>query len=118
EEMCYPPIKDIKPGMSLRPYMLSRSGYRVPTEAEWEYACRAGAVTSRFYGNADALLGKYAWFKDNAQDRSWPVGRLLPNDLGLFDVYGNATELCQEYGEYPKETPDATSAERSVAASL
>ncbi len=103
EEMCYPPIPEIKPGMKLRPYMLSRSGYRIPTEAEWEYACRAGTATARFYGNDEQLLPKYAWVEQVANKRSWPVGRLLPNALGLFDVYGNHVELCQEQLAYPDQ---------------
>ena len=95
-EMCYPPIKAIKEGMQLPRDYLMRTGYRLPTEAEAEYACRAGAVTSRFFGSADELLPRYAYFRDNSKIRAWPVGSLRPNDLGLFDILGNVLEWCQE----------------------
>jgi len=95
-QMCFPPVAEIKDGMKLPPDYLSRTGYRLPTEAEWEYACRAGAVTSRFYGATEELLDRYAWYYGNFKDRVWPVGRLKPNDYGLFDVYGNIIEWCQE----------------------
>ena len=53
-----------------------------------EYATRAGAVTSRYYGETEELLPKYAWHVKNSQERTWPVGSFKPNDLGLFDVAG------------------------------
>jgi hypothetical protein len=79
----------------------SRTGYRLPTEAEWEFACRAGAQTLLSFGSADQeLLGKYAWWIGNAhadgERRCFPVGLLKPNDFGLFDMHGNVAELCQE----------------------
>jgi formylglycine-generating enzyme required for sulfatase activity len=80
----------------LKANYLSLPGYRLPTEAEWEYACRAQALTSRYYGESAELLGKYAWFVQNAKDRSWPVGGKKPNDLGLFDMHGNIWCWCQE----------------------
>ena len=84
-------------GMRLYPDYLRRTGYRLPTEAEWEYACRALATTARPYGETTALLGKYAWYMENSQQR-WmlPVGSLKPNDFGLFDMLGNAMEWCQD----------------------
>jgi formylglycine-generating enzyme required for sulfatase activity len=75
---------------------LRRTGYRLPTEAEWECACRAGAITSRYYGQSLGLLEKYAWYRDNSHDHAWPGASLLPNDLGLFDMLGNVYEWCQE----------------------
>jgi serine/threonine protein kinase/formylglycine-generating enzyme required for sulfatase activity len=94
KEMCYPQVEEIREGMRLPDDYLSRIGYRLPTEAEWEYACRAKTVTSRYYGAAPELLGEYAWFLDNSQNHTWPVARLKPNDWGLFDLYGNAVEWC------------------------
>jgi len=74
----------------------SRTGYRLPTEAEWEYACRAGTKTSMFFGADTALLPLYSWGLFNTEGVVQPVGGLMPNDLGLFDVYGNAHEWCQD----------------------
>ncbi len=95
-QMCYPPVSDIKEGMQLPADYLKRTGYRLPTESEAEYACRAGALTSRFFGSSDQLLPRYAYFRDNSRIHSWPVGSLWPNDLGLFDILGNVMEWCQE----------------------
>jgi formylglycine-generating enzyme required for sulfatase activity len=95
-EMCYPPIAQIQEGMRLPPDYLRRTGYRLPTQAETEFACRAGAVTTRFFGSSDQLLPRYAYYRDNSRNHSWPVGSLWPNDLGLFDILGNALEWCQE----------------------
>jgi len=75
---------------------MKRSGYRLATESEWEYACRAGAVTSRYYGQSDELLAKYGWYNKNSGERSWPVGSLKPNDFGLFDMQGNVYTWCQD----------------------
>jgi formylglycine-generating enzyme required for sulfatase activity len=82
-------------GMRVRANALGLSGYRLPTEAEWELACRAGSVTAWSLGEAADLLGKYAWFSGNALGQSHPVGGLRPNDLGLFDLHGNDLEWCQ-----------------------
>ncbi len=74
---------------------LSLTGYRLPSEAEMEYAARAGALTCRYFGETDELLSEYAWYQTNSHERSWPVGKLKPNDLGLFDMLGNVFVWCQ-----------------------
>lgn len=98
EQWCYPPLEKIKPGMRLENGYLRRKGYRLPTESEWEAACRAGTLTSRFYGASDRMLKEYAWYTRTTLDgRPRPVGQLKPNDLGLFDLYGNVWEWCQDH---------------------
>jgi serine/threonine protein kinase/formylglycine-generating enzyme required for sulfatase activity len=107
DQMCYPPIDEIKEGMTPYPGYLSRTGYRLPTEAEWEYAARAGAVTSRFFGDDPEMLPRYGWFLNNSKARSWRGGLLLPNELGLFDVLGNLKEWTDEsYLEEYVDGPD------------
>jgi formylglycine-generating enzyme required for sulfatase activity len=98
DQWCYP--VEIKPGMKPHPDHLRRTGYRLPTEAEWEFACRAGSVTSRYFGSSVELLPRYAWTRDNADDRTWPVGQKRPNDLGLFDMLGNVWVWAQGPGVY------------------
>ena len=94
EEWCYLPNASgaYAEGMSIPADVLERTGYRLPTAAEWEYACRAGAVTSRYYGHSPGLLDAYAWYVDNSQNHAWTCGSLRPNDLGLFDMLGNTIE--------------------------
>jgi formylglycine-generating enzyme required for sulfatase activity len=87
----------------LKANYLSLTGYRLPTEAEMEYATRAGTITSRYYGETEELLPKYTWYVKNSQEKTWPVGSLKPNDWGLFDVQGNVFTWCQERcNSYPQ----------------
>lgn len=103
DQMCFPEIGQIKEGMVLPANYEERTGYRLPTEAEWELACRAGALTSRYYGNTDELLGQYAWYLQNSpKTQSHPSALLKPNEFGLFDMLGNAWEWNAEmYQAYP-----------------
>ena len=84
---------------------LTRTGYRLPTEAEWEYAARAGSVSSRFFGDSTELLDRYAYYARNSRVRKSPVGTLWPSPFGLFDIYGNCSEWCVgRHTRYPSNT--------------
>jgi formylglycine-generating enzyme required for sulfatase activity len=97
DQLCYLPKEgQYDKGMTIPADALKRTGYRLPTEAEWEYACRAGAMTSRHYGLSINLLEEYARYQANSKNHAWRCGSLLPNDLGLFDMLGNVMEWCQE----------------------
>jgi formylglycine-generating enzyme required for sulfatase activity len=75
--------------------LLGANGYRLPTEGEWEYACRAGSATKYSHGDDDSLIGRYAVF--GAATRTEPCASKLPNAWGLFDMHGNVFEYCQDW---------------------
>ena len=98
DQWCYLPNETgaYAEGMTIPANVLERTGYRLPTEPEWEFTCRSGTVTSYYFGLSIELLGKYAWYQANSKEHAWSCGSLLPNDLGLFDMLGNEFEWVQD----------------------
>ncbi|MFO0928229.1 MAG: formylglycine-generating enzyme family protein [Gemmataceae bacterium] len=85
--------------------------YRLPTEAEWEWAARAGTTSAYYFGDDPKALGEHAWYQPNAEDKPQPVGKKKPNPWGLHDMYGNVAEFCLDhykadyYASFPTDRP-------------
>ncbi len=110
EQKCYPSVTEIEwklnsPNGQTIPMvenLLGRQGYRLPTSAEWEYACRSASETPWFWGQSDSTAAEYAWSIHNASRETRPIALVKPNAFGLFDMAGNASEWCQDwYTAYP-----------------
>jgi formylglycine-generating enzyme required for sulfatase activity len=108
-EQCYEPAEGSPPSGARWVYRPGRPGYRLPTEDEWEYACRAGSATEYSFGTDPSLLGRYAWYQapERVGHRANPVGLLRPNPRGLFDMHGNVYEWCNDDFVHPGDNARA-----------
>jgi eukaryotic-like serine/threonine-protein kinase len=104
---------EVEPGTKLPKGGIDRGGFRLPTEAEWEYICRAQCETCRPFGGSVQFLDKYVWTLLNSRELLSPSGRLLPNEFGLFDMLGSQWEWCldgpsgsESYPAYPGKSTD------------
>ncbi len=116
DQWVYPDNIDPLKGLELPADYLHRTGYRLPTEAEWEYAARAGTETTWHFGDDLNLLARYAWYDGNTdRKRMYPVAQLLPNQWGLYDMLGNVWEWTFDRRQpYPSNQSVTDDVEDSV----
>ncbi|NQT15012.1 MAG: formylglycine-generating enzyme family protein [Planctomycetes bacterium] len=79
--------------------------YQLPTEAQWEYACRSGSETKWCFGDSESQLKNYAWYLDNSRSTTHRVGQKKPNAWGLYDMHGNVFEWCRDWHDYYEGSP-------------
>jgi formylglycine-generating enzyme required for sulfatase activity len=87
---------------------LHRTGYRLPTDVEWEFACRAGSTAAFCWGDDQQSSGRFAWSLENSRGRNQPVGSLCPNAFGMFDMHGNVSEWVFDNYRYHDNTAPLT----------
>ncbi len=103
DQWCYEPNDsgEYDLGMAIPVDVISRTGYRLPTDEEWEYVCREKTSSKYSFGESLELLDEYSWHALNSNGRTWPVRSKLPNRLGMFEMHGNAWEWCN--GKFESE---------------
>jgi formylglycine-generating enzyme required for sulfatase activity len=119
EQSCYIPNQSgaYADGMTILADALEHTGYRLPSEPEWECACRAGTATSRYFGTV-RLIDAYARHQGNSEGHAWTCRSLLPNDLSLFDMLGNLVDWCHSRQYNPYHTNIGILVEYMVRAEL